>query len=120
MNQLRLLNPTQPQTLYIATILCYWDGISGLLFGDVIATSTIIAVFTIFGLLAGGVGIANEKRWGYTLAVAAATSQVLGLLLVAGGDVFRSLLILSLVFDVALVALLVHPMSREYQRIWFK
>jgi hypothetical protein len=28
--------------------------------------------------------------------------------------------IISLGFDVALVALLVHPMSREYQRIWFK
>ena len=27
---------------------------------------------------------------------------------------------ISFVFDVALVLLLVHPMSRDYQRIWFK
>ena len=29
-------------------------------------------------------------------------------------------LLISFVFDVALVLLLVHPMSRDYQRIWFK
>ena len=29
-------------------------------------------------------------------------------------------LLVSFVFDVALVLLLVHPMSRDYQRIWFK
>ena len=28
--------------------------------------------------------------------------------------------ILNLLFEVALVALLLHPMSRDYQRIWFK
>ena len=72
-------------------------------------------------LAAGGYGIANEKRWGYGLAVghrdppggraarvrAAATCSAFPL-------------ILTLIFDVALVALLVHPESREYQRIWFK
>ncbi len=28
-------------------------------------------------------------------------------------------LVLNLLFDGALVALLLHPMSRDYQRIWF-
>ena len=28
--------------------------------------------------------------------------------------------ILTLIFDVGLVALLLHPESRQYQRIWFK
>ena len=28
--------------------------------------------------------------------------------------------IVNLMFGVALVALLLHPQSREYQRIWFK
>ena len=28
--------------------------------------------------------------------------------------------IIGLMFDIALVALLVHPQSRDYQRIWFK
>ena len=38
----------------------------------------------------------------------------------AGGDVFGFPLILTLLFDGALVALLLHPQSRDYQRIWFK
>ncbi len=38
-----------------------------------------------------------------------------------GGEVLEHLgLLLSFVFDVALVLLLVHPMSRDYQRIWFR
>ena len=28
--------------------------------------------------------------------------------------------ILSLMFEIALVLLLLHPQSREYERIWFK
>ena len=46
--------------------------------------------------------------------------QVLLLLLVLGAEVFTLPLIISLLFDGALVALLLHPMSRDYQRIWFK
>jgi hypothetical protein len=39
---------------------------------------------------------------------------------VFGIGVLTSTAIISLLFDGALVALLLHPMSREYQRIWFK
>jgi hypothetical protein len=28
--------------------------------------------------------------------------------------------VLNIIFTIALVALLLHPQSREYQRIWFK
>jgi hypothetical protein len=28
--------------------------------------------------------------------------------------------LLTLMFEIALLALLLHPQSREYQRIWFK
>ena len=38
----------------------------------------------------------------------------------APGEVLTSLAIINFLFDAALVALLLHPMSREYQRIWFK
>ena len=37
-----------------------------------------------------------------------------------GTEVLTSLAIINFLFDIALVALLLHPMSREYQRIWFK
>jgi hypothetical protein len=118
-NEYRFLNQYQPQTLVIATIFCYWDAISGLIFG-VVAENALLGLITIVGLALGGFGIANEKKWGYGLAVVAAVVQVLLLIALVGGDVLRFPLILNLMFDGALVALLLHPQSREYQRIWFK
>ena len=120
MNERRWFNPSQPQTLQTAVILCYLSTVFGLLFG-VVANSAIIGLFIIVGLAAGGYGIANEKRWGYVLAVTAAVLHVLMYLLIFGSDIVSNVsLLVSFVFDVALVLLLVHPMSRDYQRIWFK
>jgi hypothetical protein len=117
-NERRFINQYQPQTLVSATMLCYIDAFFGLVFG-VIATSPILALLTIVGLGLGGYGIANEKKWGYQVAVAAATLQVLMLVFVGGSDVLTFPLILSFMFDVALVVLLLHPQSRDYQKIWF-
>jgi hypothetical protein len=118
-SQYRFLNQHQPQTLVIATLFCYLDAAFGLL-GGVITTSVVLALLTIFGLALGGFGIANEKKWGYGVAVAAAVLQVGGLIAAAGTDALNFPLILTLIFDGALVALLLHPESRGYQRIWFK
>ncbi len=112
------VNQYQPQTLVIGTILCYWNAISNAIFG-MVETSALAGALTIIGLAAGGFGIANEKRWGYAVAVIAAVAQVLMLLVLFDRYTLTSAL-LSLVFDGALVLLLLHPMSREYQRIWFK
>ena len=112
------VNQFQPQTLVIATLLCYWNAVSGAIFG-IIATSAIAAILTIVGLAAGGFGIANEKRWGYAVAVIAAVARVAMILILFDRlDLMGA--VLSLAFAGALVALLLHPMSREYQRIWFK
>jgi hypothetical protein len=118
-NQWKWVNQFQPQTLYMATILCYVDAVFGLLFGFV-ATSLLAGLITISALAAGGFGIANEKRWGYAVAVGGAVLQIVMLFAVFGSNVFTSTVIISFLFDAALVALLLHPMSREYQRIWFK
>jgi hypothetical protein len=118
-NQYKWLNQFQPQTLVIGTMFCYIDAVFGFLFG-VVSTSFILALVTIAGLAIGGFGIANEKKWGYYLAVGAAVLQFGMLIIVAGGEVLQFPLILNLFFDGALVALLLHPQSREYQRIWFK
>jgi hypothetical protein len=118
-NQWKWVNQFQPQTLYMATILCYVDAVFGLLFGFV-ATSILAGLLTIIALGVGGFGIANEKKWGYAVAVGGAVLQVVMLFAVFGSSVFTSTAIISLLFDGALVALLLHPMSREYQRIWFK
>ncbi len=116
MRQYRFLNQAQPQTLYIATLFCYIDGVFSLgvfsLLGGGILTAPL--------LLFGGFGIANEKKWGYALAVIGAVLQVGTLILIGGADVLNFPLILNLIFDGALVALLLHPESRGYQRIWFK
>ena len=116
MNQWKWVNQFQPQTLVIATILCYIDAVFGLIFGFATSPRRLI----VLGLALGGFGIANEKKWGYAVAVTGAVLQVVMLFAVFGADVLTSTAIISLLFDGALVALLLHPESREYQRIWFK
>ena len=108
----------------MATFLLYIEAVLSVIFGNVVAIfGPIWVVAYIVGAIAGGFGIANERRWGYYLAV---TVAVLGLLpfvwvLATLGvtKIFSPSLILAALFPVALFALLVHPMSREYQKIWF-
>ena len=114
--QWKWVNQFQPQTLYMATILCYVDAVFGLIFGGLFLLNLLI----VGCLAAGAFGIANEKKWGYAVAVGGAVLQVVLLFAVFGTEVFTSTVIISFLFDAALVALLLHPMSREYQRIWFK
>jgi hypothetical protein len=105
----RWTNPTQPQTLQIAVILLYINAVFGAL------SFTPIALALAAGQAGAAFGIANEKRWGYLLGLAVA---VLGLLPFAL-YIFNLQLLISLIFPVALFALLIHPQSRDYQRIWF-
>ncbi len=113
MNQRRFINQYQPQTLVSATVLCYIHAVFLLLSGSLLGLVFAVA------LGYGGYGIANEKKWGYTLAVAGAALFVGFVLLVEGSDVLTFPLIINFMFDVALVALLLHPQSRDYQKIWF-
>jgi len=119
-NQWKWVNQFQPQTLYMATILCYVDAVFGLIFGGF---ATPIGLFIIAALGAGGFGIANEKRWGYILGVAVASLAVLLFVLLPlifdFGAILSLPFLLNALFPVALFALLLHPMSREYQKIWF-
>jgi hypothetical protein len=80
-------------------------------------------IYGMFALLAvvavfAGLGIANEKKLGYWGALAVAALNVLILAFIARMSSFN--LFINLVFGVALLVLLLHPMSRSYQRIWFK
>ncbi len=118
MNGHQWLNRGHPQTLQNATILCYIDAAFGVLNGIYVVA---LGLFIVVGLAAGGYGIANERKWGYLVAVAAAIIQVLIPIVYLGFDVFSNVaILLSFLFDVALVALLLHPQSRSYQKIWFK
>jgi len=116
----RWTNPTQPQTLQIAVFLLYANAVFGLLLGNVLSIwGQLIGLAALVGFAAGGFGIANERRWGYKLALGVAAAECLTLLRIifdfdGGGSFF-----ISLMFSVALVALLLHPQSRDYQKIWF-
>jgi len=99
-------------------MLCYIDGGRGLLYGA--GAGLLMLMLIAIGLLIGGYGIANEKRWGYVVAVGAAILQVGLLVLFYQLRVFGFPQIMNFMFDALLVALLLHPMSRDYQRLWFR
>jgi hypothetical protein len=119
----RWTNPSLPQTLQIAVFLLYFRAVIGLLLGAFVA---VIGLLLVVAMAAAGFGIANEKRWGYRLGVGAAILALLPVALaVATGRIgllglFDLGIALRVAFDIALIALLLHPTSREYQKIWFK
>ncbi len=127
----------QPQTLQIATILLYINGFFTLIdlasegtlenyIGDRRGALGTLAVLAVVACCAGsGLLMANDRKWGYRLALVAAFAPILLRLWVASAfgdaiDVVTGGRILSFVFEVALIALLLHPHSREHQRIWYK
>jgi len=114
----RWVNPSQPQTLQIAVFLLYAQAVFALLFGGYLLAEGLLVLV---GGVAGGYGIANEKKWGYGLALAVAIFPFIYRVARGGlGDVFATGDVIELMFEVALVLLLLHPQSRDYQRIWFK
>ena len=127
----RWTNPHQPQTLQIAVFLLYASAVLEVIFpGGVYAGLAarvggggLLWLGCIVALAAGAFGIANEKRWGYNLAVGVTGLGVLELILVLGTEgidqIFSPTFWLYALFPVVRFALLVHPMSREHQRIWF-
>jgi hypothetical protein len=122
MESRRWLNPTQPQTLQIGVMLLYINAALGLLSLIIGGAAGLLGIAIIAAEILGAYGIANERKWGYIVGlVAALLPLALVILAVIGG--YASVLglgIIGLIFQIALVALLLHPQSREYQRIWFK
>jgi hypothetical protein len=100
-------NPSQPQTLQIAVFLLYINA-----FFAVLSLSG-VGILLAAGGVGAGYGIANERKWGYGLGLA-----MFVLTLLAGHSLLGTGLV-TLAFEIALVALLLHPQSRNYQRIWF-
>jgi len=133
MNNRIWVNSRQPQTLYISQLLMYFNGVLAILFGGLSAVGrfdlfgsralgTAAVLLLTIGMVAGAFGIANERRWGYRLGLAAALAPLLitvGVVMTSGVE--RALRDpIGLMFEIALVALLLHPMSTSYQKIWFK
>jgi hypothetical protein len=112
----RWVNPSQPQTLQIAVFLLYFNAVFTLIFD--LGILGFVGLMIVAGSAAAGFGIANDQKWGYGLGVAMAFVPFFLRLLFGGSLLGGS--IINLMFEIALVALLLHPQSRDYQRIWFK
>ena len=111
----RWINHSLPQTLGNAVLLLYVSA----------AFDALFALFSVFGILivagkvAAGYLIAHERKVGYQLGLVMAFSPFVLRFLVGGFDGILGTGILSLMFEILLVALLLHEQSREHQRIWF-
>jgi hypothetical protein len=125
----RWVNQSQPQTLQIAVFLLYFNAVLAalaLLTDPIDETWLMIHDFRplvrlvlLAALVGAGYLIANERKIGYPLGIAAAAFPIV-IRLWAARKYHIDIFDLGMLFDVALVALLLHPQSREYQRIWFK
>ena len=122
------MNQSQPQTLQIAVFLLYGHAFFTVLdylrqreaYQSLSPWGYLLVGAAIFGVLAAR-GIASEAKWGYIAGIFVAVSPLIFRYKVFGGisGVFKEDVI-GLIFEIALIAALVHPQSREYQRIWFK
>ena len=131
----RWVNPSQPDLLQIAVFLGYFRGAATLLFGldaqFIVFPARGLIRIGLAALLAGGAYLlANGKRLGWQMLLAGAALPLLARLLVAFGisvggvDVAATSPfaydVIGLMFEVALVALLVHPRSRQYEKVWLE
>ena len=132
----------QPQTLQIAAMLLYLNGFFALI--SVIDSTDYLGYIRnrfALGLIVGlvvvalhalsGLFMANDLKLGYKFAIAAAFSPFVlrfwahtDLENTSGMSItlYRKLSggsTLSLIFEVALCALILHPQSRSHQKIWY-
>lgn len=116
-------NPYLPQTLQISVVIAYFSAVIQILFTGVLGLN--VFLFGIIGLtVLGAFGVANLRWWGYIISVVMAILPfVLDLMIVtANGDslgkYFASLFlgpnIINTIFQIAILALLIHPMSWHY------
>jgi hypothetical protein len=106
----RFFDPSQPQTLQMAVMVLYFQGVFYFL---------ALALLFAAGYGAAGYGIANGKKWGYGLGLAVAVLRMVDLFAGSTLDFVIRHNTIELMFSAALLALILHPQSREYQKIWF-
>ena len=116
MDTRRWTNPSQPQTLQIAVFLLYINAALLAIAGGILSP---IGILIIAGGVGAGFGIANERRWGYGLGLVMAFLPFALRLAIGASVTGGGIINVNLLFEIALIALLLHPQSRDYQRIWF-
>jgi uncharacterized membrane protein (DUF2068 family) len=115
----RWFNSSQPQTLQFAQILLYFNGVLLLLQGMIRGGLGLFGLAFLVGQVGGAFGIANDRKWGYWVAVVFAFAPLIFELYLLRAHVL-AVGAVTLLFQVALIFMLLHPQSREYKRIWFR
>lgn len=113
-------NSSQPRTLQFAVILLYFNGVLLLLQGLFTGGLGLLSLVVAGGQIAAGFLIANERKRGYWLGVVFAFLPFVLIAYLASRYHVFAVSAFSLLFEVALVIVLLHPMSREYKKIWFR
>lgn len=143
----RFINSSQPQTIQVAVFLLYANVVVGLLFrtgnqGEFTLAilaflrspsafdaarllGNLLSIAFLVGSAACGYLMANEKRIGWRMAVVvAAAPLVAAAIIVTIGYPVRvglaDVIDIGFLFDGALLALLLHTQTRNYERTWFK
>lgn len=134
LSERRWYNPRLPQTLVISQWLLYFNAfwaVLAVLTGGILgsALGAVLLIASLGANVYGAYGIANELKRGYQVAVVAAFLPFIVRIIVVlqVGASFTSNLgfilvpgdIINAIFVYALIGLLLHPQSREHQRIWF-
>lgn len=138
----RWINQSQPQTLLFATYLLYFGAVIAVLasFSSAFSANTGLGfaiantfeaadrienfaiLFVAVGGTYAGYQIAQEKKLGYYLGIAVAAVPLIAkvIALLRGRIDVADIITVSTMFEVALMALILHDQSRNYVRIWFK
>ncbi len=142
----RFFNQSQPQTLQVAVFLLYANVVFSLLFrtgnegsfgaavnaflrqddpGTARLIGNLLAVAFVIGSAACGYLIANEKRIGWRLGVVVAAAPIVAVVILLTIAYPQRISVtdirpIGFLFDVALLALLLHTQSRAYEKVWFK
>jgi len=138
LNPRKWFDRMQPQTMQIATWLLYLNGFFALISfmdkRDAIgfardskgALGGLIGILVVGSFIGGGFLMANDRKIGYKLALVAAFSpfalRIWVLWSYSGYSTFDKLTgrdTIGFIFEAALCGLLLHPHSREHQRVWY-
>ena len=126
MNKWAWWNPYLPQTLLVSVALAYFGLGITVLFNGILALTNLIVFIPLALSVVGAFGIVNLRMWGYIAALFSALLPFgLVILLIFTSDItFADYLdtavfgpdLINTIFEVVIVALLVHPMSLDYVR----
>ena len=124
MNKFVWYNPFLPQTLMIGVSILYFRAVFGLIFS--LGRIDLLTLAILAGYVLGAFGIANLRWWGIlvgVISVGFTFIHVTFIALEAGASIFdvvgyffRTENLIGTLFDIAIIALLLHPMSMHFAK----